>query len=172
MWHEVMGEDMIRVPRSSRIYYRGKFYDYPLNLFNALSNIGPYESVRILLSYIKWQLKRDVPEASFEDWVMKRFGGRLYMHFFKSYTEKVWGIHPRNIQADWAAQRIKNLSLAKAVWNAISGANDTASLIDEFWYPRLGPGQMWERVADLIAERGGEVRTAIPRDPDPPRRGS
>jgi protoporphyrinogen oxidase len=158
MWHEVMGEDMIRVPRSSRIYYRGKFYDYPLNLFNALSNIGPYESVRILLSYIKWQLKRDVPDASFEDWVMKRFGGRLYMHFFKSYTEKVWGIHPRNIQADWAAQRIKNLSLAKAVWNAISGANDTASLIDEFWYPRLGPGQMWERVTDLIAKRGGVVR--------------
>jgi len=162
MWHDVMGEEMIRVPRSSRIYYRGKFYDYPLNLFNALSNIGPYESVRILLSYIKWQLKRDVPEVSFEDWVMKRFGGRLYMHFFKSYTEKVWGIHPRNIQADWAAQRIKNLSLAKAVWNAISGANDTASLIEEFWYPRLGPGQMWEKVAERITERGGEVRTQSP----------
>jgi protoporphyrinogen oxidase len=162
MWHEVMGEEMIRVSRASRIYYRGKFYDYPLNLFNALSNIGPYESVRILLSYIKWQLKRDAPEESFEDWVMKRFGGRLYMHFFKSYTEKVWGIHPRNIQADWAAQRIKNLSLAKAVWNAISGANDTASLIEEFWYPRLGPGQMWETVAAKIAERGGEVRLKSP----------
>jgi protoporphyrinogen oxidase len=77
--------------RSSRIYYRGKFYDYPLNLFNALSNIGPYESVRILLSYIKWQLKRDVPEASFEDWVMKRFGGRLYMHFLQELHRKGLG---------------------------------------------------------------------------------
>lgn len=158
MWHEVMGEDFIRVPRSSRIFYRGKFYDYPLRLLNALTNIGAYESVRIVLSYIKWQVRSDRPDVSFEDWVINRFGGRLYMHFFKSYTEKVWGIDPKLIQADWAAQRIKNLSLSKAIWNAVTGANDTASLIEEFQYPRLGPGQMWERTADLIAEGGGEVR--------------
>ncbi|ETX12860.1 amine oxidase [Roseivivax halodurans JCM 10272] len=157
MWHEVMGDDFITVPRLSRIYYRGKFYSYPLRLFNALENIGPYEAVRIMLSYAKWQVRPYKAEDTFEEWVINRFGGRLYMHFFRSYTEKVWGIPPDQIRADWAAQRIKNLSLAKAVWNAISGANDTASLIEEFQYPRLGPGQMWERTRDLVCERGGTV---------------
>ena len=158
MWHEVMGDEFIRVRRLSRIYYRGKFYDYPLKIFNALGNIGPYEAGRIMLSYLKWRVRPSKTEESFEEWVINRFGGRLYMHFFRSYTQKVWGIPPREIQADWAAQRIKNLSLTKAVWNAMSGANDTASLIEEFDYPRLGPGQMWERVTEGIEARGGEVR--------------
>ncbi len=157
MWHEVLTEEFITVPRQSRIYYRGRFFDYPLRIFNALSNIGVYESARILISYFKWQVKPHRQEDSFEQWVQNRFGGRLYMHFFRSYTEKVWGISPTMIRADWAAQRIKNLSLIKAVWNAISGANDTASLIEEFQYPRLGPGQMWEATRDLIEERGGSV---------------
>ena len=158
MWREVMGDEFIRVPRLSRIYYRGKFYDYPLKLANALGNIGPYEAGRIMLSYLKWRVRPSKTEDSFEEWVINRFGGRLYMHFFRSYTQKVWGISPRHIQADWAAQRIKNLSLTKAVWNAVTGANDTASLIEEFDYPRLGPGQMWERVAQGVEARGGEVR--------------
>ncbi|MFM2355498.1 MAG: hypothetical protein RLZZ528_1234 [Pseudomonadota bacterium] len=157
MWHEVLQDDFITVPRLSRIYYREKFYDYPLKLFNALRNIGPYESLRIMMSYFKWQLRPSRSEDSFEEWVINRFGGRLYMHFFRSYTQKVWGINPKEIRADWAAQRIKNLSLFKAVWNAISGANDTTSLIEEFQYPRLGPGMMWEKTADLIEERGGTV---------------
>ncbi|WP_461308119.1 NAD(P)/FAD-dependent oxidoreductase, partial [Albidovulum sp.] len=157
MWHEVLGDDFITVPRLSRIYYREKFFDYPLKLFNALTNIGPYESMRILLSYFKWQVRPYKKEESFEEWVINRFGGRLYMHFFRSYTQKVWGINPKEIRADWAAQRIKNLSLFKAVWNAISGANDTASLIEEFKYPRLGPGMMWERTAEIVEQRGGEV---------------
>lgn len=159
MWREVMGDDFIRVPRQSRIYYRGKFYDYPLKIFNALGNIGAYEAARIMLSYLKWQVRPSKVEDTFEQWVINRFGGRLYMHFFENYTRKVWGIDPKNIQADWAAQRIKNLSLFKALWNAISGANDTASLIEEFDYPRLGPGQMWEKCADAIKDGGGEVRT-------------
>lgn len=157
MWEEVMGEEFITVPRSSRIFYRGRFFNYPLKIFNALSNVGVYESFRIVISYIKWRVKPHPVEDSFEEWVINRFGGRLYMHFFRSYTEKVWGIPPHQIRADWAAQRIKNLSLVKAVWNAISGANDTVSLIEEFKYPRLGPGQMWERCAELVEERGGEV---------------
>ncbi|KAF0675886.1 NAD(P)/FAD-dependent oxidoreductase [Profundibacterium mesophilum] len=157
MWHEVMGDDFITVPRLSRIYYRGKFFSYPLKIFNALENIGPYESVRILASYLKWQVRPHKVEDTFEQWVMNRFGGRLYMHFFRSYTEKVWGIPPSNIRADWAAQRIKNLSLLKAVWNSISGANDTTSLIEEFQYPRLGPGQMWEKTRDIVNETGGKV---------------
>ncbi len=157
MWHEVLGDDFITRPRLSRIYYRDKFYAYPLKLFNALWNIGPYEASRILLSYAKWKVRPWQTEETFEQWVINRFGGRLYMHFFRSYTQKVWGINPKRIRADWAAQRIKNLSLPKAIWNAISGANDTASLIEEFQYPRLGPGMMWEKTADLVAERGGEV---------------
>ena len=158
MWHEVLTDDFIVRPRLSRIYYRGKFFDYPLKFFNALFNIGPYESVRIVLSYLKWQVFPSKEEDNFEQWVINRFGGRLYMHFFRSYTEKVWGIPPREIRADWAAQRIKNLSLFKAIWNSISGANDTASLIEEFHYPRLGPGMMWEAVQSFLEERGGEVR--------------
>ena len=157
MWHEVLGDDFITRPRLSRIYYRDKFYAYPLKIFNALGNIGPYEATRILLSYMKWKVRPSKSEETFEQWVINRFGGRLYMHFFRSYTEKVWGISPRNIRADWAAQRIKNLSLPKAVWNALSGANDTASLIEEFQYPRLGPGMMWEKTAELVEEKGGEV---------------
>ena len=157
MWHEVLGEDLITRPRLSRIYYRDKFYAYPLKIFNALGNIGPYEAGRIMLSYAKWKLRPSKREDTFEEWVINRFGGRLYMHFFRSYTQKVWGINPRDIRADWAAQRIKNLSLPKAVWNALSGANDTASLIEEFKYPRLGPGMMWEKTAERIEAAGGYV---------------
>ncbi|MEL6242553.1 MAG: NAD(P)/FAD-dependent oxidoreductase [Pseudomonadota bacterium] len=158
MWHEVLGDDFITVPRKSRIYYRGKFFDYPLRLLDTLAKIGVYEAFRISASYLKWQVRPHRNEDNFEEWVINRFGGRLYMHFFRSYTEKVWGISPKNIRADWAAQRIKNLTLTKAVWNAISGANDTASLIEEFQYPRLGPGMMWEKTAALIEDKGGEVR--------------
>ncbi len=158
MWREVLGDDFITRPRLSRIFYRGKFYNYPLKLFNALRNIGAYESARIVASYIKWQMRPHKKEDSFEEWVINRFGGRLYMHFFRSYTEKVWGIHPNRIQADWAAQRIKSLSLHKAVWNALTGSNDSSSLIEEFEYPRLGPGMMWERTVEEIEKQGGEVR--------------
>ena len=162
MWHEVLGEDLITRPRLSRIFYRGKFYDYPLRIFNALGNIGAYEATRIMLSYAKWRVRPSATEDSFEQWVINRFGGRLYMHFFRSYTAKVWGIDPKDIRADWAAQRIKNLSLPKAVWNAMTGANDTASLIEEFQYPRLGPGMMWEKTAELVEAKGGEVRMRSP----------
>ena len=157
MWQEVMGDDFIIRPRLSRIYYRDKFYSYPLKIFNALGNIGPYEALRIMISYMKWRVRPKRTEDTFEEWVINRFGGRLYMHFFQSYTEKVWGISPREIRADWAAQRIKNLSLPKAIWNALTGANDTASLIEKFQYPRLGPGQMWEKTAGLVEEKGGDV---------------
>lgn len=157
MWHEVMGDDFIIVPRMSRIFYRDRFFHYPLRLLNALTNIGVYEAARIMLSYFKWQIRPSKEEESFEQWVTNRFGGRLYMHFFRSYTQKVWGIPPSQIRADWAAQRIQNLSLMKAVMNAITGSNDTASLIEKFHYPRLGPGMMWEKVADLVQKRGGTL---------------
>ena len=158
VWKTVMQEEFLRRPRLSRIYYKDRFYAYPLKIFNALGNVGIYESSRIMLSYLKWRFRPHVEEDNFEQWVTNRFGGRLFLHFFKTYTEKVWGIPCTEIKADWAAQRIKNLSLRKAVWNAISGSNDTTSLIEEFDYPRLGPGMMWEEMRDQINDRGGEVR--------------
>jgi protoporphyrinogen oxidase len=156
-WRETLGEDLIVVPRMSRIFYRGKFYSYPLKLYNALSNIGLYETFRIGMSYLKWKVWPSREEDTFDTWVMNRFGGRLYMHFFRSYTEKVWGVPASTIRADWAAQRIQNLSLTKAVLNAITGSNNTSSLIERFLYPRLGPGMMWEKARDLVLADGGEV---------------
>jgi protoporphyrinogen oxidase len=157
MWREVCGDAFVTRPRMSRIYYRGKYYFYPLKPLNALANIGFYESVRIVASYLKWQIFPHRDEENFEQWVTNRFGGRLFFHFFKSYTEKVWGIPCTEIRADWAAQRIKNNSLRKALWNAFTGANDTASMIDQFEYPRLGPGQMWEICASKVVEQGGKI---------------
>ncbi|MEO0587165.1 MAG: NAD(P)-binding protein, partial [Planctomycetota bacterium] len=128
LWHEVMGQDFITVPRMSRIYYRGKFYSYPLQAFNALSNLGLKESLHIIASYFKWKLFPSPVEDTFEQWVTNRFGGRLYYHFFRTYTEKVWGVPCTEIRADWAAQRIKDLSLKKAVLNALFGGHKTTSL--------------------------------------------
>lgn len=158
VWNEVMGDEFITVPRLSRIYYRDKFYDYPLKPMNALRNIGLYETFRIIMSLVRYKLFPHRKEETFEHWVVNRFGYRLYAHFFKSYTEKVWGVPCTEIRADWAAQRIKNLSLFKAVWNAFTGSNDTASLIEEFKYPRLGPGQMWEKMTTMLEANGAEVR--------------
>ena len=157
LWHDICGDELITRPRSSRIYYRGKFYNYPLKIFNALFNIGPIEAVRVMLSYMRWKIWPHKREDNLEQWVTNRFGKRLFKHFFETYTEKVWGIKCTEIRADWAAQRIKNLSLMKAVWNALTGANDTASLIEEFEYPRLGPGQMWEMCRDKVVADGGDV---------------
>jgi protoporphyrinogen oxidase len=158
LWKEVLPNDFLQRPRMSRIFYRNKYYDYPLKPLNALLNMGPYESMRIMLSYAKWKVRPSREEVTFEQWVTNRFGGRLFWHFFKSYTEKVWGIPCNEIRADWAAQRIKNLSLRKAIWNAFSGSNDTHSLIEKFDYPRLGPGMMWEAFRDRVEDKGGEVR--------------
>ena len=162
LWHEILTHEFIKVPRLSRIFYRGKYYDYPLSAFNALKNLGPYEAVRILLSYAKWKVKPSKEEENLEQWVSNRFGGRLFWHFFRTYTEKVWGIPCTEIRADWAAQRIKNLSLRKAVWNAISGRNDTTSLISKFDYPKLGPGQMWEKCRDIVSDAGSTVHMQSP----------
>ncbi|GGY44570.1 NAD(P)/FAD-dependent oxidoreductase [Parvularcula lutaonensis] len=157
-WHEVLEDEFITRPRLSRIYYEGKFYAYPLKIFNALANLGPIEAVKIMASYGYRMVRPHPAEDNLEQWVSNRFGDRLYNTFFKTYTEKVWGMKCTEIRADWAAQRIKNLNVAKAVWNAISGANDTVSLIEEFEYPRLGPGQMWEVCEEKINKRGGHVQ--------------
>lgn len=161
LWYEVLGEEFIKVPRLSRIYYEGKFFDYPLSMANTLRNLGLFNSIAIGLSYLKARLQvrfSPGPEAeNFEDWVTERFGRRLYRTFFKTYTEKVWGIPCDKIQAEWAAQRIKGLSLKKAVIDAIVGSSDAKTLIKEFDYPIHGPGMMWERFQEKVQNYGCDV---------------
>ena len=156
IWKEILGDEFIQVPRLSRIYYRGKFFDYPLSVASTLKNLGVVDSTLSVLSYLKSKINGKLnpgPEAeNLEDWVVERFGNRLYRTFFKSYTEKVWGIPCNKIQAEWAAQRIKGLSLKKAVINAMFGSNDTKTLIKEFDYPIYGPGMMWEACQQRLIE--------------------
>ena len=161
IWQEILGDDFIQVPRLSRIYYEKKFYDYPLSLFKTLRNLGLTSSTLILTSYLKAKLRKRLnPQfqaETFEEWVTDCFGERLYRMFFKTYTEKVWGIPCSQIQADWAAQRIKNLSLKQAVINALFGSQDAKSLIKQFDYPRLGPGMMWECCQNLLECKGTAI---------------
>ena len=161
IWKEILGDDFIQVPRLSRIYYDGKFYDYPLALFKTLRNLGPIRSVLILISYLKAKLKKKltpwVKAETFEEWVIDCFGERLYRIFFKTYTEKVWGIPCSQIRADWAAQRIQDMSLKRAVINAVFGSQNAKSLIKKFDYPRLGPGMMWERCQELLEVGGSPI---------------
>jgi protoporphyrinogen oxidase len=165
-WHEVLpDEDFLMRPRLSRILYRGKLFDYPLKPFNALFGLGVLEAIRCVLSYALVRVRPPKDQSNFEGWVAARFGWRLYRIFFKTYTEKVWGVPATDIQADWAAQRIKNLSLLNAITSAFGLGRDKGqitTLIEEFQYPRLGPGMMWERCRDLVAGRGGDVRMSSP----------
>ena len=158
LWREMLGEDFLTVSRLSRIYYRGRFFDYPLGVINALTNLGVIESVLILLSYLKSQVTPHRVEETFEQWVSNRFGRRLYRTFFKTYTEKVWGMPCHAIRADWAAQRIKGLSLFAAVANALLVKQRAKSLISEFSYPLRGPGLMWHRFEEAVNAGGGEVQ--------------
>jgi protoporphyrinogen oxidase len=168
-WYEILGDEFIKVPRLSRIYYQGKFYNYPLSLLNTLSNLGIVQSAFILISYLKAKVRAKLnltPEPeTFEEWVVDRFGERLYRIFFKTYTEKVWGIPCTKIRADWAAQRIQGMSLKRAVMNALFGSQNAKSLIKEFDYPLLGPGMMWERCQEILESKGSPVHlnTAVTR---------
>jgi protoporphyrinogen oxidase len=160
VWHQVLdGEQFLTRPRMSRIYYGGKFYDYPLKASNALRNLGPVEAVRCVASYMAVRVRPPANKTSFEGWVASRFGWRLYRTFFKTYTEKLWGVPATELQADWAAQRIKNLSLGKAIVKSVvpSKGGDVTSLIEQFEYPRLGPGQMWEVCRDRVVAAGATV---------------
>ena len=167
LWQEMLGEEFLLRPRKSRIYYKQHFFDYPLKPINALIGLGTVESLLVALSYLKARFAHIHDEKTFEDWVSNRFGYRLYNIFFKTYTEKVWGIPCKEISADWAAQRIKNLSLKQALRNALLSASrgmdgqTITSLIERFHYPRFGPGMMWERCESVIGERGGRTVRGI-----------
>ena len=168
LWKEILPQDFITRPRLSRIYYDGKFYSYPLKAFEALRNLGLIESALCVASYA-WARAFPIREPkTFHEWVRNQFGERLFRIFFKTYTEKVWGMSCDEISADWAAQRIKGLSLVSAVKNALAnslgrkGAKDgngevIKTLIDSFQYPRKGPGMMWEAAARKVEERGGTI---------------
>ncbi len=146
-------------PRLSRIYYNRKFFNYPLKPLNALGGLGVVQSLLVVLSYLRWQLFPHRHEETFEEWVTNRFGRRLFMTFFKSYTEKVWGISTSELKAEWAVQRIMNLSLTTAVIKMfLKGGNTVKSLIEEFHYPRYGPGMMWKAVKERVENAGGVVQ--------------
>ena len=171
-WSDALGADFLLRPRMSRIYYRGRFFHYPLQAWDTLSGLGPLEAVRALASYLRrWALPLP-PEDTFERWVVNRFGERLYETFFRSYTEKVWGVPCSELRADWAAQRLKDLSLGAVLLRAIGlGGNGVRSMIEEFHYPRLGPGMLWEAVRARAEEAGARFRlgaevVGVERDAD------
>ena len=163
-WTEILGDDLLERPRSSRIYFNKKFFSYPLAAMEALQKLGVIESARCVASYIQAKIHPVKDPQNFEDWVTNHFGKRLYTLFFKTYTEKVWGIPCKEISADWAAQRIKGLSLSSAIKNAFFKPSDSKkgkvikTLIDTFRYPKKGPGMMWEACAKKILQMGGEIR--------------
>jgi protoporphyrinogen oxidase len=161
LWHEVLDDEFLLRPRMSRIYWNQRYLDYPLRGPDVIRKLGPVELTRALLSYLRAAVKPKGNEDSLEEWVSNRFGKRLYELFFKSYTEKVWGVPCSELRAEWAAQRIKGLSFFSAAKAAFFGnrGNKVKSLISEFHYPRFGPGQMWETMTREIERMGGEVRT-------------
>ncbi|CAH0348356.1 MAG: NAD(P)/FAD-dependent oxidoreductase [Sphingobium sp.] len=167
LWNEILPDDFIQRPRMSRIYYEGKFYSYPLRAFEALWNLGLIRSTLCMASFVKAQLFPNRNVRSFQDWTVNQFGHKLFSIFFKTYTEKVWGMPCDEMSADWAAQRIKGLSLGAAVLDGLKRSlglnkrpNDgmaTKTLLETFRYPRLGPGMMWEAARDKVVSSGNQV---------------
>src|SRR5580698_2803124 len=167
LWQEILPDDFITRPRLSRIYYNGKFFSYPLKAFEALLKLGIFTSAACMMSYAYTKVFPVAPARTFHEWVRNQFGERLFQIFFKTYTEKVWGMSCDEISADWAAQRIKGLSLRVAVINALqrsfrrkppaAGPAAVKTLIETFQYPRRGPGMMWEAAAAKVKERGGRI---------------
>jgi len=161
LWHEILpDEDFLLRPRSSRIFYNGKLYDYPLKAGNALRNLGYVEAAKCIASYAAARIRPPKDQSDYESWLVARFGWRLYRTFFKTYTEKVWGVPVSEMPSDWAAQRVKSLSLSNAIINAVlpkRNQKEITSLIEEFQYPKYGPGMMWETAATKIDGKGGRI---------------
>jgi protoporphyrinogen oxidase len=164
LWHQILGDEFLRRPRMSRIYWNSRYLDYPLRGPDVIRKLGPVELARCMGSYLVAAAKPKGNEDSLEEWVTNRFGRRLFELFFKSYNEKVWGVPASEIRAEWAAQRIKGLSFFAAARAAFFGnkGNKIKSLIGEFNYPRYGPGQMWDAMTRAIEAEGGDVRTSAP----------
>ncbi len=167
LWNEILGsEDFLKRPRMSRIFYKGKFYDYPIKPINALRNLGIFEAFACLLSYMWARIKPPRDKSTLEGYIVADYGWRLYKHFFKTYNEKVWGVPASELSADWGAQRIKGMSLFQAVWEPVRNrlvgskrnkSKQITSLIEEFYYPKLGPGMMWERCTEKSRNLGSQI---------------
>ena len=167
LWHEILPDGFIKRPRLSRIYYSGKYFSYPLKAFEAFANLGPITSSACILSYLYARAFPIANPRTFHDWVRNQFGERLFQIFFKTYTEKVWGLSCDEISADWAAQRIKGLDLSVAVLDALQrsfsfrprtkAGSTVKTLIESFEYPRRGPGMMWQAAARKVVTQGGLI---------------
>jgi protoporphyrinogen oxidase len=161
LWHEMLPGEFLQVPRLSRIYYDRVFFPYPISILPTLKGLGIGRSLKIAASWLDAKLRPRKPEASFEDWIVNRFGRELYLTFFKTYTEKVWGMPCTRMSKDFAAQRIRDLSFFRAVKDALfpkKNGTEVKTLIRKFKYPRFGPGQLWEAVRDRVVAAGCEVR--------------
>ena len=164
LWLELLGPEMLVRARLSRIYWNGRLIDYPLRAGDVVAKVGPPRSCAAPPPTPRPGCAPAARPQTFEQWVTQRFGRRLFELFFRSYTEKVWGVPTSEIRAEWAAQRIRGLSLWRAACDALGvGAGEVRSLIEEFHYPRLGPGQMWERMAGRDRDRGWRGRARLPR---------
>lgn len=160
LWREFLGDDLLEVDRLTRIYYKGKFFSYPLKPLDALAKLGPVATTKAIASYVRQGFKKQVGEPeNFEDWVVAQFGRTLFETFFKSYTEKVWGIPCDQIGKEWAGQRIKGLNLSQAIRNAFqqNRSDNVRSLVERFYYPRLGAGQLYERMAERLVGAGTRI---------------
>jgi protoporphyrinogen oxidase len=166
LWHEILpDEDFMQRPRSSRIYYQGKFFDYPLKPVAALRTLGIIEAIRCGLSFLWVRIRPPKDQSTLEGYVVANYGWRLYGHFFKEYSTKVWAVPPSEISAEWGAQRIKGMTLWTAVWEPLRArfagkrnkGSQVTSLIEEFQYPKLGPGMMWERCQQHVEAQGSKV---------------
>jgi protoporphyrinogen oxidase len=166
IWREVLGPDLLERPRLSRIYYKGRFFQYPLEVFDGISKLGLLEVLRCGFSYLHARLRPARPETTFETWVSNRFGRRLFEIFFRSYTEKVWGMPCHKIGAEWASQRIRGLSVQALLKSALrpQSGGGARSLTRQFLYPRRGPGMMWTRMAALLEQRGCSMHFNTPVD--------
>jgi protoporphyrinogen oxidase len=159
-WKELLKDDFLKIPRKSKIYYQKTFFEYPISITNVLTNIGLVNAFLVPFSYLRSRLFPHEEESNLEQWIINRFGSKLYQIFFKEYTQKVWGLSCRQISADWASQRIKGLSLSAALRNALSKGrkNKVKTLLKEFYFPRLGAGMMYEAADKKIKAKGGETR--------------
>src|SRR5205823_574314 len=167
LWREVVGDEYRLVNRQTRIFYQSRFYDYPLKPLNALRNMGVVNAGRCLASYLKEKVRPSFPNGdnrSFESWVVDRFGRRLFEMFFRSYSEKLWGIACSELDADFAAQRIRKFSLGEAVASALfpRRAARHKTLVDRFAYPLKGTGSVYAKMADQVRSLGGEIRLGSP----------
>ncbi|MCF8225596.1 MAG: FAD-dependent oxidoreductase [Bacteroidales bacterium] len=164
LWLEVVGKDYSIVNRKTRIFYNKKFFDYPIKAYNALKGLGIREAVLCMLSYLKQKVRPEKDTSTFEGWVTNRFGKRLYSIFFKTYSEKLWGIKCSQLDSDFASQRIKKLSLSEAIKNALlhTRRNKHATLVEQFAYPTSGTGSVYWKMMKKIEERGGNIHLEEP----------